>query len=58
MLTNIDEKENLALMERGELYYAFTPDLTAARRRCANALRKLNRAEEMTRREIAEHWKK
>lgn len=57
MLSNIDEKENLARMERGELYYAFTPELVAARRRCSQAVGRLNRAGELTRREIAEHWK-
>jgi hypothetical protein len=57
MLSNIDEKENLARMERGELYYAFTPELVAARRRCSQAVGRLNRAGELTRREIAQHWK-
>ncbi|KAK1998003.1 trimeric LpxA-like protein [Colletotrichum falcatum] len=57
MLNNIDEEENLARMQRGELYYAFTPQLVAARRRCGQAVSRLNRAGDLTRREMAEHWK-
>ncbi|KAE8153240.1 trimeric LpxA-like protein [Aspergillus avenaceus] len=57
MLTNIDEKENLARMERGELYYAFTPQLVAARQRCSRLVSRFNRAGELSRREIAEFWK-
>ncbi|KAJ5232808.1 hypothetical protein N7468_005764 [Penicillium chermesinum] len=57
MLSNIDEKENLARMQRGELYYAFTPELVAARKRCAAAVGRLNRAGELSRRELATHWK-
>ncbi|KAK2052132.1 trimeric LpxA-like protein [Colletotrichum caudatum] len=57
MLTNIDEEENLARMQRGELYYAFTPQLVAARRRCGQAVGRFNRAGDLTRRQIAEHWK-
>lgn len=57
MLSNIDEKENLARMEQGELYYAFTPQLVAARKRCARAVGRLNREGELSRRELAAHWK-
>lgn len=57
MLPDIDEEENRARMERGELYYAFTPQLVAARRRCSQAVGRLNRAGELTRREIAAYWK-
>ncbi|KAJ5608681.1 hypothetical protein N7528_009248 [Penicillium herquei] len=57
MLSNIDEADNLARMERGELYYAFSPQLVAARKRCGDIVRRLNRAEELTRRELAEYWK-
>lgn len=57
MLTDIDEPDNLARMERGELYYAFTPQLIAARRRCGNAVGRLNNSGELTRRQIAEFWK-
>lgn len=58
MLTNIDEEENLAKMRAGELYYAFTPQLVAARQRCNRAVRNFNFAGEFTRRQNAEHWKK
>ncbi|KAI9744330.1 MAG: hypothetical protein M1818_002482 [Claussenomyces sp. TS43310] len=57
MLTHIDEVENLALMERGELYHAFTPQLVAARRRCGDAVGRFNNAGMLTRRQIAEFWK-
>lgn len=57
MLLNVDEDENLARMRRGELYYAFSPRLCAARRRCGQAVGRLNRAEDPSRRQIAEFWK-
>lgn len=57
MLTNIDEEDNLARMRRGELYFAFTPQLVGARRRCGQAVGRFNRAGDLSRREIAEHWK-
>ncbi|KAI0851874.1 trimeric LpxA-like protein [Daldinia vernicosa] len=57
MVPKVDEGENLARMERGELYYAFTPQLIAERQRCARILGRLNSAGELTRREIAEYWK-
>ncbi|BCS23504.1 sugar O-acetyltransferase [Aspergillus puulaauensis] len=57
MLSHIDERENLAHMGRGELYYAFTPELVAARKRCARAVNRLNNSGELSRREIAEFWK-
>lgn len=57
MLSNIDEKENLARMERGELYYAFSPELVAARKRCGRIVGQLNRAGELSRRELAVYWK-
>ncbi|KAM0424322.1 hypothetical protein ACHAPT_010468 [Fusarium lateritium] len=44
-------------MRRGDLYYAFTPRLVADRRRCRQAVARLNEAGELTRREIAQHWK-
>lgn len=58
MLANIDEKENLARMERGELYHAFSPQLVAARKRCGRLVGELNRAGELSRRELATYWKK
>lgn len=57
MLSNIDEKENLARMEQGELYYAFSPELIAARKRCGRIVGQLNRAGELSRRELAVYWK-
>ena len=57
MHSNIDEKENLARMERGELYYAFSPELVAARKRCGRVVGRLNSAGELSRREVAEFWK-
>lgn len=57
MFSNIDEKENLARMKRGELYYAFSPELVTARRRCGRIVGRLNSAGELTRREVAEFWK-
>jgi hypothetical protein len=57
MLSNIDEDENLARMQRGELYYAFTPNLVAARKRCGRIVGQLNRAGDLSRRELAEYWK-
>lgn len=36
--TPIDLVENKLRMARGELYYAFTPDLTEDRMRCKRAL--------------------
>ncbi|KAH6604209.1 WbbJ Acetyltransferase (isoleucine patch superfamily) [Trichoderma cornu-damae] len=55
--TPIDPAENRRRMARGELYWAFTPDLIQDRKRCARACRRLNTAEEATRRELVEMWK-
>ncbi|KAL7812385.1 trimeric LpxA-like protein [Trichoderma aethiopicum] len=55
--TPIDLAENRLRMARGELYYAFTPDLIQDRKCCARACRRLNTAEEPTRRELVEMWK-
>ncbi|KAI8960320.1 trimeric LpxA-like protein [Daldinia sp. FL1419] len=57
MVPKVDESENLARMERGELYYAFTPQLIAERQRCSRAVNRLNTAGDLSRREIAEYWK-
>ncbi|RDW63085.1 sugar O-acetyltransferase [Aspergillus mulundensis] len=57
VLTHINEEANLARMERGELYYAFTPNLVAARKRCSRVVSRMNNAGELTRREMAEFWK-
>ena len=58
MIEHIDEQDNLARMERGALYYAFTPSLIAARERCSRLLSQLNHAGDLSRRELAEYWKK
>lgn len=55
--TPIDLAENRQRMARGELYYAFTPDLIHDRKQCARASRRLNAAEDPTRRELVEMWK-
>lgn len=57
MLTNINEEDNFARMERGELYYAFTPRLVEARKRCARVVNRMNNAGELSRREMAEFWR-
>ncbi|KAL1873118.1 hypothetical protein VTK73DRAFT_1079 [Phialemonium thermophilum] len=44
-------------MKQGELYYAFTPQLIAARQRCGQAVMRFNSAGDLTRREIAEYWR-
>ncbi|KAK1992056.1 galactoside O-acetyltransferase [Colletotrichum falcatum] len=49
----LDSEQNKARMAAGELYYAFTPDLTADRRRCSAACAKFNRADAVSRRELA-----
>lgn len=49
----VDANENKRLMEAGQLYYAFTPDLIADRRRCAMACDRFNRAGGSSRRELA-----
>lgn len=55
--TPIDLAENRRRMARGELYWAFTPDLIQDRKQCARACRRLNTAGEVTRRELVEIWK-
>ena len=49
--------ENHARSLRGELYYAFTPEMVNARRRCSEAIHKYNNAGPVTRRRQAELWK-
>lgn len=56
-IRSIDREENRRRMRDGELYYAFTPDLIADRRRCRKAYDKLNSAEDMSRRALVELWK-
>ena len=57
VLQSIDLAENRQRMERGELYYAFAPDLIADRRRCKAAVDKYNAAGEISRREEVRLWK-
>lgn len=49
--------ENTARSLRGELYYAFTPELIKARRRCAIACTKYNNEGLTSRRRQAELWR-
>ncbi len=44
-------------MLRGELYRAFTPELTAERARCRAACTRFNNAGEVSRRRLLELWK-
>ncbi|KAK8238531.1 trimeric LpxA-like protein [Phyllosticta capitalensis] len=54
---NVDEVENKGKMLRGELYYAFTPKLTAERQRCQHACKRYNNAGEVSRRKLVELWR-
>ena len=54
---NIDLAENRARSLRGELYYSFTPDFTAARQRCKLACNRYNNAGEIPRRRAVELWR-
>lgn len=49
--------ENKARALRGELYYAFTPELVKERRRCAIACQKYNAEALTTRRKQVELWR-
>lgn len=50
--------ENKQKMQRGELYYAFTPELEAERARCKAALRAYNAAAGVaSRRETVRLWR-
>lgn len=57
MISNCDETENFRRMLAGELYFAQTPRLIKLRRQCRLAVARFNKAGEMTRREMVEHWK-
>jgi hypothetical protein len=57
-LEEINEEENEQRMQNGELYYAFTPTLTAKRMRCHHACKRFNKADETAdRRELVRLWK-
>lgn len=52
-----DKEKNMEAMRKGELYYAFTPDLVAARRRSELACERYNTAGiDITRRKRVELW--
>jgi hypothetical protein len=46
--------ENKQRMARGELYYAFTPELVAERARCKHACARYSNAGEVSRRRLTE----
>ncbi|KAK2032702.1 hypothetical protein LX32DRAFT_167955 [Colletotrichum zoysiae] len=54
---SIDREENRRRMRDGELYWAFTPDLIADRKRCKTACDKLNTAGDVSRRTLVGLWK-
>lgn len=56
-LSKIERTENRERMKRGELYYAFTPDLIASRTRCKHACQRFNNAGEVSRRRLVELWR-
>lgn len=56
-LRNINIEENKRLMREGQLYYAFTPDLIADRKRCRLACEAYNRAGDVSRRRLVELFK-
>lgn len=57
-MNSIDPRENRRRMEAGELYFAFTPDLIADRKRCSAASKRLNDAGgDESRRRLVELWK-
>jgi hypothetical protein len=51
----ISENKTRAL--RGELYYAFTSEMVAGRRRCALACKRYNNSDSVNRREMVEMWR-
>jgi len=52
-----DAHENHRRMLAGELYYANTPELSAARSRCKQAIKRFNACEDSTRRRQVELWR-
>ncbi|KAK3994443.1 trimeric LpxA-like protein [Cladorrhinum sp. PSN332] len=60
-LKDLDLAENRRRWENGELFYAFAPDVIAARRRCIAACNDFNAVGstvDFTRRQMVELWKK
>lgn len=47
----VNPVENRRRMEAGELYYCFTPELTADRKRASQAYARFNKADDVSRRE-------
>jgi len=56
-MDELNHEQNVAKMRRGELYYSFTPQLTAARMRCHHACHRFNVAGEVPRRRLVELWR-
>lgn len=56
-INNLDLAENRARSLRGELYYAFAPDLIAARARTKQACNRFNNAGDVSRRRQIELWR-
>lgn len=54
---SFNEEENEQKMLRGELYVAFTPRLSAKRKRCHYACNRFNNAGEVDRRELVRLWR-
>lgn len=53
----MSQSENSARAVRGELFYAFTPEMSKARRRCAVACSKYNAEGLASRRKQVEMWR-
>jgi hypothetical protein len=57
-MSSIDPAENRRRMEAGELYFAYTPDLQADRKRVTAATRRFNdEYADASRRRLVELWK-
>ena len=50
--------ENKARQLRGDLYYAFTPEMVNGRRRCTLACQQYNNSGEVSRRKRVQLWRK
>jgi len=53
-MPTVSEEDNRQRMARGDLYHAFTPQLSAERRRSKYACARYNGAGEVTRRRLCE----
>ncbi|KAI1813928.1 hypothetical protein GGS20DRAFT_446782 [Poronia punctata] len=53
-LRSVDPVENKRRMENEQLYFSFTPDLIAARRKCQVAFERFNNAGDASRRTLLE----